>query len=201
MAGCILDPARADIQKVKCDCARGRSGFFTDESDRAEGRAIFCNGGSDRADGRTAFGTGGHVRAEKRASFLPARAFVRRVGRLSAPGEAFGPETRRLFVPASAIVRRTDSFLYRRVHSGKASGGFPYRFASFRRGSDDILNRCAPFVRSPGRFPNTRLHWRTRRCRFPDWSLFPPAGPREPGVNPCTIAFHSVNLHTGGCTK
>jgi hypothetical protein len=151
-AGCVLDPARVDIQKVKCDCARGRSDPSTDESDRAEGRAAFCSDGSDRVDGRTAFGTGGRVCAEERASFLPARAFVRRVGRLFAPGEAFGPEARRLFVPASAIVRRTDSFLYRWVHSCKASGGFPYRFAPFAEGRRTFLTGAHHLCDHPAGF-------------------------------------------------
>jgi hypothetical protein len=42
-AGCVLDPARVDIQKVKCDGARGRSAFRNDGRDRAEGRATLCN--------------------------------------------------------------------------------------------------------------------------------------------------------------
>jgi hypothetical protein len=55
MAGCILDPARVDIQKVKCDSARRRSAFSNDGSDRAEGRATFCNDGRDRAEERASF--------------------------------------------------------------------------------------------------------------------------------------------------
>jgi hypothetical protein len=149
IAGCILDPARVDRQKVKCDCARGRSAFSNDERDRAEGLAAFCNDVCDRAEGRPALGTGGCARTEECASFLPARAFVRRGGRLFAPGEASVPEGGRLLLPTAAFMRRTDSFLYRRVRSCKASGGVSYRLAPFRRGSDDIFNRCAPLCDHP----------------------------------------------------
>ena len=128
-AGCVFDPAPADIQKVKCDRARGRSDFLTDVCDRAEGRASFLTGVCDRAEGRTTFGTGGCDCAEERASVLPAGAFVRRVGRL--------------LVPPAAFVRRVGIFLYRWVHLCRAPGGFPYRLALFRRGSDGDLYRCA----------------------------------------------------------
>jgi hypothetical protein len=185
MAGCILDPARADVRKVKCDGAWGRSDVFTDVSDRAEDRAAFGTGGCVCAEGRTAFGTGGCVCAEERANVLPARAFLRRVGRLSAPGEASVPEVGRLFVSTRAFVRRADRFLYAGIHSGKDTGGFPYRLAPFRRGSDDFSNRCAPSCRHPGRFPNSRLHWCVRRYRCSDWSLFPPDGPGGLGVHSC----------------
>ena len=128
-AGCVFDPAPADIQKVKCDRARGRSDFLTDVCDRAEGRASFLTDVCDRAEGRTTFGTGGCDCAEERASVLPAGAFVRRVGRL--------------LVPPAAFVRRVGIFLYRWVHLCRAPGGFPYRLALFRRGSDGDLYRCA----------------------------------------------------------
>ena len=180
---------------------RGRSAFPTNASDRARGRSALSTDASDRAEERTAFCTGGRDRPEERARFLPTRAFVPRVGRLFAPGIASVPEGGRLFLLTATIVRRTDGFLYRWVRSCKASGGFSYRCAPFRRGSDDIFDRFASFVRSPGRFPNTPLHWRTRRCRFSYWSLFPPAGPEGHGVNSCTMAFHIVNFCTGRCTK
>ena len=128
-AGCVFDPAPADIQKVKCDRARGRSDFLTDVCDRAEGR--------------TTFGTGGCDCAEERASVLPAGAFVRRVGRLLVPPAAFVRRVGRLLVPPAAFVRRAGIFLYRWVHLCRAPGGFPYRLALFRRGSDGVLYRCA----------------------------------------------------------
>jgi hypothetical protein len=201
MAGCMLDRARADLQKVKCDRARCWSVFPNDRRDRAEGRATRCNDGRDRAEGRPALGTGGCAGAQERATFLPARAFVRRVGRLFSPGEASVPGASRLFLPTAAFARSAGCLLYRWVRPGKTSGGLSYRLAPFRGGSDGISKRFARFVRSPGRFPNTRLHWRARRCRLSDWSLSPSGRLRGLGVHSCTIAFHIVNVRTGRCTK
>jgi hypothetical protein len=87
-AGCILDPARVDVQNVKCDCARGRSGFFNDGSDRAEGRAPFFTGGCIRAGGQPAFSTGGRDRAEDRPLVEPVGAFVQSLGRIFVPVRA-----------------------------------------------------------------------------------------------------------------
>jgi hypothetical protein len=98
-AGCVLDPARVDIRKVKCDSARGRSDLLTDGSDRAEARTAFC---SD--DG-----------------------VLRKGGQLLVPTCAIVRSSGRVFCRLARSCRGSGDFPNRGKHSGRRPGDFLYR--------------------------------------------------------------------------
>ena len=157
MAGCILDPARADIRKVKCDYAWGRSDVFTDESDRAEDRA--------------AFGTGACVCAEGRTALCTAGAFVRRSGRVLyrlahlCGGSGDFPHR------GKHSARKPADFLYRRSHLCGGPTAFCTRGcirakprASFRTGSRHFAERRSTLCTGPRHCARTRAGFRTPVC-------------------------------------
>ena len=114
--GRVLDPARVDIQEVKCDGARCRSAFPNDGKDRAEGRATLINDDEYvRTDSQMLQQAGALVRKSGRISYRLARscggsgAFSHRGGiraegqpALSTGGRARA-EDRPLFEPMGAF--------------------------------------------------------------------------------------------------